>query len=64
MTLTTHALAAVLEASPKPFCSALFLTEGSLSSYSLFQVNFVDFLFESIVVISVKGDLMCIPQLF
>ncbi|XP_047483147.1 uncharacterized protein LOC125035052 [Penaeus chinensis] len=38
MTLTTHALAAVLEASPKPLCSALFLTEGSLSSYSLFQL--------------------------
>ncbi|XP_063584656.1 glutamate receptor-like [Penaeus indicus] len=38
MSLTTHALAAVLEASPKPFCSALFLTEGSLSSYSLYQL--------------------------
>ncbi|ROT79299.1 Variant Ionotropic Glutamate Receptor [Penaeus vannamei] len=39
MTLTTHTLAAVLEASEKPLCSAQFLTDGSLSSYSLFQLK-------------------------
>lgn len=60
MTLTTHTLAAVLEASEKPLCSAQFLTDGSLSSYSLFQVSSIVLLFKSIVMTSVRKNLLCI----
>lgn len=60
MTLTTHTLAAVLEASEKLLCSAQFLTDGSLSSYSLFQVSSIVLLFKSIVMTSVRKNLLCI----